>query len=77
MTKEQLTSDAAVLTVAEIAAYLKLSPTTIWRHCVSGTLPAFRVGRQWRVERRDLDLWINTMKAERLDRSEQLAISDT
>jgi excisionase family DNA binding protein len=48
--------------VAEIATYLKISPTTVWRHCVRGTLPAFRVGRQWRVKRHDLDVWINASK---------------
>jgi excisionase family DNA binding protein len=53
-----------VLTVAEVAAYLKLSQSTVWRQCVHGTLPAFRVGRQWRIERRDLELWIGAMKAQ-------------
>lgn len=76
MTKEQPTTEAAVLTVAEIATYLKISPTTVWRHCVRGTLPAFRVGRQWRVERRDLDVWITALKAQAIERSERLSISD-
>lgn len=69
MTKEQPRAEAAVLTVAEIATYLKISPTTVWRHCVRGTLPAFRVGRQWRVERRDLDVWISTLKAQTFEQS--------
>jgi excisionase family DNA binding protein len=64
MTNEHPSADIAVLTVAEVAAYLKISPTTVWRHCVRGTLPAFRVGRQWRVERHDLDVWIRAMKAQ-------------
>jgi len=54
--------DAAVLTVNEVAAYLKISPTTVWRHCVRGQLPAFRVGRQWRVAREDLQVWITSLK---------------
>lgn len=59
-----------VLTVAEVAAYLKISPTTVWRHCARGTLPAFRVGRQWRVERRDLDTWITQLK-ERVGKTQE------
>ena len=64
-------ADAAVLTVAEVAAYLKISPTTVWRHCMRGTLPAFRVGRQWRVERHDLAVWISALKAQASGRSEE------
>ena len=64
MTNEDSPVDATVLTVAEVAAYLKISPTTVWRHCAQGKLPAFRVGRQWRVERHDLDVWISALKAE-------------
>lgn len=63
MTNEDSQVDTAMLTVAEVAAYLKISPTTVWRHCVQGKLPAFRVGRQWRVERHDLDVWISALKA--------------
>ena len=63
MTDEDPPTDAAMLTVAEVAAYLKISPTTVWRHCVQGKLPAFRIGRQWRVERRDLEVWISVLKA--------------
>ncbi|HEU4329261.1 MAG TPA: helix-turn-helix domain-containing protein [Roseiflexaceae bacterium] len=64
MTTERQTVETNMLTVPEVAAYLKISPTTVWRHCVSGTLPAFRVGRQWRIERRDLERWIANLKDE-------------
>lgn len=40
--------EPAVLTVAEVAAYLRISETTVWRWCHSGKLPAFRIGRSWR-----------------------------
>ncbi len=64
MTIERQTAETTMLTVPEVAAYLKISPTTVWRHCVSGILPAFRVGRQWRIERRDLERWISNLKDE-------------
>ena len=38
-----------------------------------GTLPAFRVGRQWRVERHDLAVWISALKAQASGRSEEAA----
>jgi len=42
-----------VLTVREIADYLRVSRVTIWRWCQQGTLPAFQVGRNWRIRRED------------------------
>jgi excisionase family DNA binding protein len=43
-----------VLTVKEVAAYLRVSRVTVWRWCQRGTLPALRVGRNWRIHRDDL-----------------------
>lgn len=47
-----------LLTTAEVAAYLKLSQRTAWRWCKDGRLPAFKVGHQWRVARRDLEKFV-------------------
>jgi excisionase family DNA binding protein len=43
------------LTVAEIAAILKLNQQTIRNWIDNGSLPALRIGRRVRVIRRDLD----------------------
>lgn len=44
-----------ILTVEEIADYLKVSRTTVWRWCQEGRLIAFKVGRGWRIHRRELE----------------------
>lgn len=44
-----------LLTIAEVAKYLKVSRRTAWRWCKSGRLPAGKVGHQWRVARSDLE----------------------
>ena len=44
-----------ILTVREVAEYLKLSRTTIWRWCHEGKLQAFKVGRSWRIHRSELE----------------------
>ena len=49
----------ALLTIAEVADYLKLSRRTAWRWCKSGQLPAFKVGHQWRVSQTDLENFIH------------------
>ena len=43
-----------VLTIKEVAAYLRVSSVTVWRWCQQGTIPASRVGRNWRIRRDDV-----------------------
>lgn len=43
-----------LLTVREVAAYLRVSRVTAWRWCQQGIIPAFRIGRNWRVCRNEL-----------------------
>ena len=43
-----------VLTVSEVATFLRVSRATVWRWCHHGTIPALRVGRSWRIYRDDL-----------------------
>ncbi|MFQ5575779.1 MAG: helix-turn-helix domain-containing protein [Anaerolineae bacterium] len=47
-----------LLTIAEVAGYLKLSRRTAWRWCKSGKLPAAKVGHQWRIARSDLEQFL-------------------
>jgi PTS system nitrogen regulatory IIA component len=43
-----------LLTVREVAAYLRISRVTAWRWCQEGIIPAFRIGRSWRIRRDEL-----------------------
>jgi excisionase family DNA binding protein len=47
-----------MLTIAEVAKYLKLHELTVRRLAREGELPAFKVGRQWRIKRELLESWI-------------------
>lgn len=44
-----------ILTVPEVAKYLKVSRTTVWRWCNDGKLFAFKVGKNWRIHRSELE----------------------
>jgi excisionase family DNA binding protein len=46
-----------VLTVAELADYLKVHPTTIYRLLKRRQVPAFKVGSDWRFNREHIDEW--------------------
>lgn len=43
-----------LLTLQEVAVYLRVNRVTVWRWCKQGTIPAVRIGRSWRVHRDDL-----------------------
>lgn len=47
-----------VLTVKECAAWLKVHPSTIYRLLRKRGIPAFRVGSDWRIAVRDVELWL-------------------
>jgi len=44
-----------ILTVQEVADYLKVSRSTIWRWCNEGKLLAFKAGHGWRVHRAEVE----------------------
>jgi len=43
-----------ILTVQEVAVYLRVNKVTVWRWCQEGTISAFRIGHGWRIYRQDL-----------------------
>jgi excisionase family DNA binding protein len=52
----------AILTLSDVAGYLKISPSTAWRWCKQGRIPGFQIGRSWRVKQCDLDVLIDQSK---------------
>jgi excisionase family DNA binding protein len=46
------------LTTEEVIDYLQVNVRTIYRMVKRGEIPAFRVGRQWRFRKRDVDAWL-------------------
>lgn len=51
-----------ILTLKEVAAYLKLTDKTAYRLASEGKLPGFKVGGSWRFKREDLETWIEDNK---------------
>jgi excisionase family DNA binding protein len=52
MTQESL------LTVEQIASYLKIDKFTVYRLVAQKVMPAFKVGNQWRFKRSLIDAWL-------------------
>ncbi|HJU29670.1 MAG TPA: helix-turn-helix domain-containing protein [Candidatus Binataceae bacterium] len=55
---------ADILTIDELAEYLRVHPTTIYRLLRQGRLPGFRVGDNWRFRRNLIEQWQARQSAE-------------
>jgi excisionase family DNA binding protein len=51
-----------LMTLAEVAAYLRLSKDTVYRMASGGKLPASKVGSQWRFRRDEVEQWLEANK---------------
>ncbi len=48
---------ANVLTLEEVASYLRVHPSTIYRLLKRRQIPAFKVGSDWRFNLESIDQW--------------------
>jgi excisionase family DNA binding protein len=51
-------ADNAIMTIGEVADYLKVTERTIYRLAGAKQIPAFKVGGSWRFSKADIDRWI-------------------
>lgn len=56
-----------ILTLEEVAAYLKAGKRTVYRLAAAKKIPAFKVGGTWRFSLADIDSWIKQQSMEGLD----------
>jgi len=47
-----------IMTVDDVARYLKLKPQTIYKWAQEGKIPAAKLGREWRFKRSHINAWI-------------------
>jgi excisionase family DNA binding protein len=52
------TDVGGILTIKEVAIYLKVTERTIYRLAAAKKIPAFKIGGSWRFSRPDIDSWI-------------------
>lgn len=48
-----------LLTTQEVADYLGLTRRTIYTYIENKTLPAVKIGKEWRVKKTELEAFIN------------------
>ena len=48
-----------IMTIEEVAAYLRLKPQTIYTWAQEGKIPAAKLGNQWRFKKAIIDRWFD------------------
>ncbi|MFC2131844.1 helix-turn-helix domain-containing protein [Bacteroidota bacterium] len=46
-----------ILTLEEVAKYLRMKPQTIYTWAQNGKIPAAKLGKEWRFSKRILEEW--------------------
>ena len=53
------TEQPPVMTVDEVAAYLRIPRGTVYKLAQRGKIPGQKVGRHWRFRREAIDRWLS------------------
>ena len=63
------TSEGEILTIKQVAEYLKVTERTIYRLAAAKKIPAFKVGGTWRFLQPDIENWIRQQSSASLKNS--------
>lgn len=63
-------SNGEILTIKQVADYLKVTERTIYRLAAAKKIPAFKVGGTWRFSKTEINQWIQQQSGDgRTDRT--------
>lgn len=48
-----------VMTIDELAAYLKVAKSTLYKLAQTGKVPGQKVGKHWRFRKESIDTWLD------------------
>ncbi len=51
--------DTDIMTIKEVASYLKITEKTAYRLTADGEIPDFKVDGAWRFRKQEIDAWID------------------
>ena len=51
-----------ILTVREVADYVKVRAGTVYRMAAAGQMPGFKIGGSWRFRRGEIDAWADSSR---------------
>lgn len=54
--------DREIMTIEQVADFLQLNYYTVYRMVTSGKIPASKIGRNWRIMRKDILRYLEDQK---------------
>ncbi|MGE5406267.1 MAG: helix-turn-helix domain-containing protein [Methanosarcina sp.] len=54
-----MSSNDKIMTIEEVADYLRLTPQTIYTWAQEKKIPAVKLGKEWRFKKSLIDKWFN------------------
>ncbi len=57
--------ETEIMTIQEVATYLKITEKTAYRLASNGKIPGFKVGGAWRFRQSEVNAWIDRQSEER------------
>ncbi len=54
-----------IMTIKDVAEYLKLKENTAYKLAAEGKIPGFKVGGSWQFKRSEIEKWIDTEQKRR------------
>lgn len=48
-----------VMNIKEVADYLSVHTSTVYKYAQRGRIPAFKIGSDWRFSKKHIDQWID------------------
>ena len=67
--KEKVVTDSVIMTVKDVAEYLRMSEAKVYRLVKEGLLPVVRIGKAWRFRKDLLDDWLKESSQSELQAS--------
>jgi excisionase family DNA binding protein len=58
MLKEMTEKEESMLTLKQVARYLQLSTSYIYSLVQNSKIPVYKIGRQWRFKKNEIDHWL-------------------
>lgn len=68
-------SEHDIMTVEEVARYLRVSERTVYEWAQKGEIPAGKIGTSWRFKRNEIERWVDKRLARSREVSSPLAVS--
>jgi excisionase family DNA binding protein len=62
---DETAQPGGVLTIQELAEYLKISRSTLYKLAQEGKVPGQKVGKHWRFHRGAVDAWLKNRESKR------------